>query len=203
MKTFVTDLAAKSSPRGYLSAFKQQLFLHRDALRYALAPAVVAIAFLARLALTPVLGDASPYLLFIPAMLIASGLGGLGPGLLATALSVVLGFFVGTTSPSASVPESVNAVLFALIGAGIAWRGDQLQRNRIQAANSTREAFAREAHLASILETVPDAMIVIDEDGTVQSFSSAAERLFGHSRPEVIGKNVKMLMPSPYRENHD
>ena len=41
---------------------------------------------------------------------------------------------------------------------------------------------AREAHLASILETVPDAMIVIDEGGIVQSFSSAAERLFGYAR---------------------
>ncbi len=46
-------------------------------------------------------------------------------------------------------------------------------------------------------------MIVIDEDGIVQSFSSAAERLFGYAAPEVIGKNIKMLMPSPYRENHD
>jgi two-component system, LuxR family, sensor kinase FixL len=62
---------------------------------------------------------------------------------------------------------------------------------------------AREAHLKSILETVPDAMIVINERGIVQSFSVAAERLFGYSPNEVIGKNIKMLMPSPYRESHD
>lgn len=62
---------------------------------------------------------------------------------------------------------------------------------------------SREAHLKSILETVPDAMIVIDERGTVQSFSVAAERLFGYGPKEVIGKNIKMLMPSPYRESHD
>ena len=55
----------------------------------------------------------------------------------------------------------------------------------------------------SILETVPDAMIVIDEHGTVQFFSSAAERLFGYTAGEVRGENVKMLMPSPYREQHD
>jgi hypothetical protein len=65
-----------------------------------LAPTAVAIAFLARHALTPVLGDASPYLLFIPAILVASGLGGLGLGLLETALSIVLGFFVATFSPT-------------------------------------------------------------------------------------------------------
>jgi len=203
MKTFVTDLAAKSSSQGHLSAFKQRLFVHRDALRYALAPFAVALAFLARLALTPVLGDASPYLLFVPAVLTAAGLGGFGPGLLATGLSVVLGFFAITISPGVSVPEIVDAALFTMIGAGIAWSGELLQRNRIQAATSTRDALAREAHLASILDTVPEAMIVIDEGGIVQSFSPAAERLFGYSAAEMMGKNVKMLMPSPYRENHD
>ena len=67
----------------------------------------------------------------------------------------------------------------------------------------TRDALAREAHLQSILDTVPDAMIVIDERGIIQSFSSAAERLFGYRSAEAIGQNIKMLMPPPYRENHD
>ena len=67
----------------------------------------------------------------------------------------------------------------------------------------TRDALAREAHLQSILDTVPEAMIVIDEHGFIQSFSSAAERLFGCQAAEVIGRNVSMLMPAPYRENHD
>jgi two-component system, LuxR family, sensor kinase FixL len=62
---------------------------------------------------------------------------------------------------------------------------------------------ASEAHLRSILETVPDAMIVIDEQASIQSFSAAAERLFGYDASEVIGRNIAMLMPSPYREQHD
>ena len=66
-----------------------------------------------------------------------------------------------------------------------------------------QDLASREAHLKSILETVPDAMIVINERGIVQSFSVAAERLFGYGPNEVIGKNIKMLMPSPYRESHD
>ncbi|MFB9952361.1 PAS domain S-box protein [Rhizobium puerariae] len=61
----------------------------------------------------------------------------------------------------------------------------------------------REAHLRSILDTVPEAMVVISETGIITSFSAAAERLFGFSSDEVCGHNVKMLMPSPDREAHD
>ncbi len=57
--------------------------------------------------------------------------------------------------------------------------------------------------MQSILDTVPDAMVVIDERGRIQSFSAAAEFLFGYTSAEVIGKNVSMLMPTPYREGHD
>ncbi|HEY3847189.1 MAG TPA: PAS domain S-box protein [Acetobacteraceae bacterium] len=57
--------------------------------------------------------------------------------------------------------------------------------------------------LRSILETVPDAMVVIDQHGVIQQFSKAAERLFGWRAEEVYGQNVRTLMPSPYREQHD
>jgi two-component system, LuxR family, sensor kinase FixL len=60
-----------------------------------------------------------------------------------------------------------------------------------------------EAHLRSILATVPDAMVVIDERGQILSFSAAAEKMFGFAEDEVIGENVSMLMPSPDRERHD
>ncbi|MCH4905395.1 PAS domain S-box protein, partial [Cylindrospermopsis raciborskii CHAB3438] len=62
---------------------------------------------------------------------------------------------------------------------------------------------AREQHLNSILATVPDAMIVIDERGRISSFSAAAERLFGYDEQDLLGSNVSCLMPSPDRERHD
>ena len=204
MKTFIADLTAKPNNAGHrLSALKRWLFRRQDGLRYAVAPLVVVIAFIARMAFTPLLQDDSPYLFFVPAVLVAAGLGGLGPGLLATGLSVLLGLFVITTFPIVTVAEFLNAAAFTLIGAAIAWGGEQLQRNRIRAALNERNALAREAHLTSILNTVPEAMIVIDERGIIQSFSSAAERLFGHTAAEILGTNIKVLMPSPYRENHD
>lgn len=61
----------------------------------------------------------------------------------------------------------------------------------------------REDHLRSILATVPDAMVVIDEQGRIQSFSTAAETLFGYAASQVIGQNVSLLMPAPYRDEHD
>lgn len=63
--------------------------------------------------------------------------------------------------------------------------------------------FSSEAHLRSILSTVPDAMVVIDADGTILSFSAAAERMFGYREADVLNENVSVLMPSPDRERHD
>jgi two-component system, LuxR family, sensor kinase FixL len=60
-----------------------------------------------------------------------------------------------------------------------------------------------ESLIQAILDTVPDALVVIDEHGSITSFSKAAERLFGYSEADVIGSNVSMLMPSPHREAHD
>jgi two-component system, LuxR family, sensor kinase FixL len=61
----------------------------------------------------------------------------------------------------------------------------------------------RESHLHSILETIPDAMIVIDGNGIMQFFSSAAERQFGYTEREAIGRNVSILMPNPDSSRHD
>jgi two-component system sensor kinase FixL len=69
----------------------------------------------------------------------------------------------------------------------------------------TSELAQRESELRlrSILDTVPDAIVVIDAQGKIHSFSPAAERLFGYDSAQVIGHNVNILMPSPYREAHD
>lgn len=61
----------------------------------------------------------------------------------------------------------------------------------------------REYHLRSILATVPDAMIVMNEGGIISSFSAAAETVFGYAKAEVIGRNVSMLMPEVERPAHD
>ena len=58
------------------------------------------------------------------------------------------------------------------------------------------------AQSKAITETAADGIITIDEWGVVESFNTAAERMFGYAASEVIGQNVSMLMPSPHREKH-
>ncbi|WP_372721813.1 nitrogen regulation protein NR(II) [Novipirellula sp.] len=57
--------------------------------------------------------------------------------------------------------------------------------------------------LAALLRTAVDAIIVIDDRGMMQSVNPATTKLFGYSEDEMVGKNVKLLMPTPYREEHD
>ncbi len=66
-----------------------------------------------------------------------------------------------------------------------------------------RELQRREALLQSILDTVPDALVVIDRHGVVQSFSPAAQRMFGYGAIEIIGKSVNCLMPAQDAAAHD
>ena len=64
-------------------------------------------------------------------------------------------------------------------------------------------AQEREERLRSMTQTAPDAIVVIDETGIIDVVNPATERLFGYSSGELVGENVKILMPSPYREAHD
>jgi two-component system sensor kinase FixL len=88
-------------------------------------------------------------------------------------------------------------------GAGRLLGASKVARDITGPKRARTALIEREAHLQSVLETVPDAMIVIDGSGTIRSFSATAGRLFGYHASEVVGQNVRMLMPLPDQQNHD
>lgn len=95
-------------------------------------------------------------------------------------------------------------VAFGLVGIGaIFWLLRSVLTLRSRAADTTETLLERDAHLQSILDTVLDATVVIDVNGQIESFNTSAVRQFGYEPEEVIGQNVSILMPEPYREQHD
>ena len=64
-------------------------------------------------------------------------------------------------------------------------------------------ATPMDALFRTLIATAADGIIVIDVRGTIQVYNDACERLFGYSAAETLGQNVKLLMPSPYHEEHD
>ena len=149
------------------------------------------------------LSESAVGLLFTPAILIGAMLGGLMPGLFATVLSIPGVLYFVTTRGDAMGAAAFNILLFSLVGITIAWIGGLLHRARIEWTEARRALERREAHLQSILDTVPDASVVIETDGTMTFFNQAAVRQFGYQPYEVLGRNVSMLMPAPYRDRHD
>jgi two-component system sensor kinase FixL len=62
---------------------------------------------------------------------------------------------------------------------------------------------ASEARWQAVIQSAVDAIVVIDTQGRIEAFNPAAERLFGYAERELLGQNVTVLMPSPFREEHD
>lgn len=76
--------------------------------------------------------------------------------------------------------------------------GETIARHRARQELSKSEARTR-----AVLDNTVEGIITIDPDGTVRSFNKAAEEIFGYRAEEVLGRNVSMLMPEPYRKEHD
>lgn len=141
------------------------------------------------------------YVLCGIAVLIAAAIGGLRTAVLAIGITT-LGLLA---LPLWLAPDLDPFRLIAFLGLAViaAAFGERYHASSRRSERAIAETQAREAHLQSIIETVPEAMIVIDEMGIIQSFSRTAERLFGYAAADVTDKNINMLMPSPYREAHD
>jgi len=186
---------------GLQGRFLQAVFSRRfeGPAGYLLAVGAVAVVFVLRLALTSAFGSAAPFILFVPAILVAAVAGGFGPGLLALALSISGAWLLAGGNGT----FWLQLTTFVVVGFVIVWMGEMLHHARRALDKTEEDLKAREAHLRSILDTVPDATVVIDERGHITSFSAAAVRQFGYTEAEVLGHNVNVLMPEPYHRVHD
>lgn len=180
-------------------------FLPRLSLPVALAVTVVAIAAgsAVRLLFADELGARATFIFFVPGVVVASALSGLRAGGLAAVVGAAAGLWCDSMTGPIGNGSMIAAAAFVVIGLAIALGGEWFQRARMDTEAAAAELANREAHLRSILDTVPDAMVVIDAQGSIRDFSPAAERMFGWSTEEVTGQNVRLLMPEPYRTAHD
>ena len=76
-------------------------------------------------------------------------------------------------------------------------------RDATERKKAETQLLESEARTRAILAAAVDAIIIIDASGTIESLNTAAEKLFGYTALEMVGKNVKMLMPAPFRAEHD
>lgn len=166
------------------------------------ALAVIALGFSARMGFDPLLERRATFIFFVPGVVVAA-FAGFRLAMVATFIGAAAEVMADRLTGELLLADWMAAGVFVCVGGMIAASGAWTRRVRDREARTTHELAQREAHLTSILQTVPDAMIVIDEAGLIRDFSATAERLFGWSADEATGRNVNMLMPSPYREAHD
>jgi PAS domain S-box-containing protein len=192
---------------------------------YAIAGIGILVAFGIRFALTPVVGNEMPFMLFIPVALIAAWFGGVGPGLVAMFAGLLLGdyFFVPPAysfqpNNPADLVVIITYLLEAIVGVllviALRHKGVQFTRAHQRSDELTREISDRqkaeqglresEERLRLIVETAKDfAIFLMDLQGNITTWNPGAESMFGYSRKEILGRNAAVLFTPEDRETHE
>lgn len=164
--------------------------LRGQLLAIGVSAAVLAAVFVLR----PVLGH-SVYLLCAPAMLVCALTGGPAAALTSTLLMAGGGITLDSLNGFDPVEEAIRVGSFLILGGITTWGMSRLVAERNAAAELIADQAEREELLQASLSIVADALVLIDDSGEIQSFSHAAERLFGWSASEVAGTRFSRLMP--------
>jgi PAS domain S-box-containing protein len=165
---------------------------------YGLALALVALAILVRWLVVGAVGPSVPFITFYPAIIVATLVGGLGPGILATVLATTAAWYLfippyhGFVFSQQAIVQlllfvficSINMTVAALLNAIV-------ERLLIQQRN-----------IRLLLETAQNGIVLVDDQGTIKMVNAATERLFGYKRAELTGQSVEMLVPERQDDVH-
>jgi PAS domain S-box-containing protein len=188
-------------------------------LRWLVAVGSVGVVLVARILLEPHLAP-TVFLLFFAAVTVSGWYGGFGPGLLATVLSAFASYFVfmaprGASSIGVS-GDFLRVGLFVVEGVLISFLTETLHRSTRRAVSAHRAAVearresgeamgmtrrasqeqeALRSRLAAVVEASNDAIVTTDLEGRITSWNPGAERMFGHSGHEAIGRSLDLFVP--------
>src|ERR1700745_4348843 len=147
--------------------------------RYGSAAAAALLVFVVRFTLHHFFEDRTFTVIYVPVVVFAAFAGGRGPAIFATVLCLASSAYFLGESLYTNPANLIDVSFFAVMGPILGVIGDRLLRE-------TEDARYRQAQLQSILDTVPEAMVLIDERGIMRSFSVTAERLFGWQADQRI-----------------
>jgi PAS domain S-box-containing protein len=166
---------------------------------YGIAVAVVAVAIVLRYALDPWLSEVGvPYITFYPAILLATFLGGLGPGLTSLALCTLVAWYIFL--PPAFTFELSPQQVFSLVLFVVLGGFDVLL---ITLLNSALDRIVtHEANIRTLIDAAPNGIVVVDGQGDITLVNPAAEKMFGYTQAQLFGQKIEILVPEPKRNGH-
>jgi PAS domain S-box-containing protein len=188
-------------------------------LRYGAAVASPLLALFLKLWLKRYLGDAVPFVLFFSAVMVSAWLGGMGPGLVATALCAVFAeaYFMGRVEGGGFWEKVFPLATFMVEGLLISVLSQSRRRVlqdrtalllrersvREQVEQAGQRLIGSEARNTAVLQSALDCIVSMDHSGKVIEWNPASEATFGYRRDEVLGREMaELIIPPSMREAH-